>query len=462
MSIVRKLTLIFGLMALSAGLPNTTAAQTQAQSTETATGMQGSSDAAIAARLGGIFDQIDGLESVDATVRSGVVSLRGKVQEARFSTRAAELATRVDGVVAVNNEIVEETSVAERLVPVFERLEARSFQALSYLPLLLVAALSWALVAYFGVFVASRQWPWRGIAPNSFIADLLRQVVRIAFIVIGGVLALDILGATALLSTLLGAAGIVGLAVGFAVRDTVENYIASILLSIRQPFRPQDFVRIDNFEGFVISLTSRATILMEIDGNHIRIPNATVFKSVIINFTVNPQRRLTFEVGVDANSDLDRALKIGLGAVSRQDFILSEPAADAWIGALGDSNVILVFVGWVDQTATDLLKARSEAMRLVKRALETNGFSLPEPTYRLRLDDDIQTALSLPSADLSTGRSKKPHPRQPSRRRRRTPRSTQTCTGGSRPSVTRKGAATCSMKTRPTNSARGEFRHPRC
>ena len=195
----------------------------------------------------------------------------------------------------------------------------------------------------------------------------------------------------------------IGVAVGFAVRDTVENYIASILLSVRQPFRPQDFVRIDNYEGFVISLTARATILMEIDGNHIRIPNATVFKSVIVNYTVNPQRRFTFEVGVDANSDLDRALKIGLETVSRQDFILDDPAADAWIRELGDSNVVLVFVGWVDQAATNLLKARSEAMRLVKRALETNGFSLPEPTYRLRLDDDIQTALSLPSSSLSTG-----------------------------------------------------------
>ncbi|TNB49235.1 mechanosensitive ion channel [Martelella lutilitoris] len=399
------LALIFCLLALPAGLAGFAFAQTTNAGIET--DIAASSDAAIEARLSGIFDQIEGLENIDATVRSGVVTLRGKVQEARFAARAAELSERVNGVVAVNNEIAEETSVGERLVPVFERLEARALQALSYVPLILVALLCWAVVAFFGAFLAHRRWPFRQVAPNTFIADLLRQVVRIAFMIIGGVLALDILGATALLGTLLGAAGIVGLAVGFAVRDTVENYIASILLSVRQPFRPQDFVRIDNYEGFVISLTARATILMEVDGNHIRIPNATVFKSVIINYTVNPQRRFTFEVGVDANSDLDRALKIGLETVSRQDFILDEPAADAWIRELGDSNVVLVFVGWVNQAATDLLKARSEAMRLVKRALETNGFSLPEPTYRLRLDDDIQSALSFPAASLSTGEERK-------------------------------------------------------
>ena len=65
----------------------------------------------------------------------------------------------------------------------------------------------------------------------------------------GVVVALDILGATALLSTILGAAGIVGLAIGFAVRDTVENFIASILLSIRQPFRPNDAIEIEGDRG---------------------------------------------------------------------------------------------------------------------------------------------------------------------------------------------------------------------
>ncbi|MEO2040077.1 MAG: mechanosensitive ion channel family protein, partial [Martelella sp.] len=166
-------------------------------------------------------------------------------------------------------------------------------------------------------------------------------------------------------------------------------------LSIRQPFRPKDLVKIDAFEGFVISLTSRATILMEVDGNHIRIPNATVFKSAITNYTVNPQRRFTFELGVSADSDLDMALKIGLETIAAQDFILDDPEADAWIEELGDSNVVLYFVGWIDQSNTNWAKARSEAMRLVKRALESNGFSLPEPIYRLRFDDDdLKSALS--------------------------------------------------------------------
>ncbi|MCR9136214.1 MAG: mechanosensitive ion channel [Alphaproteobacteria bacterium] len=367
-------------------LPFQATAQTAQNGSAIAAGDAAIDDRAIETRIEEIFGELDGLQSVSVVVRSGVVTLGGIVAEVQLSDRAQALASRVDGVVAVTNEIEEETSVTERLVPVYERLENRTVQAFNYIPLVLVALLFWLVVGTAGFLTAALEWPWNRIAPNAFIADLIRQLVRILFVVVGGVLALDILGATALLGTLLGAAGIVGLAVGFAVRDTVENYIASILLSIRQPFRPKDYVAIEGYEGFVISLTSRATILMEPAGNHIRIPNATVFKSNIINYSTNPQRRFLFKVGVDADSDLNTALEIGLQTVSSQTFVLDDPAADAWIDDLGDSNVVLVFAGWIDQTETSYLKARSEAMRLVKRSLEASGFTLPEPIYRLRFD----------------------------------------------------------------------------
>lgn len=377
-----------------------TAAQTTTTMPEIAAGANAIDDWEIETRIREIFHELDGLENVRVLVRAGVVSLRGNVRETPLADKAEMLASRVDGVVAVTNQIEEETSVTERLVPVYERLETRLLQALNYFPLFIVAMCFWALVSGAGLFLAARSWPWNRIAPNAFIANLIRQIVRILFIVIGAVLALDILGATALLSTLLGAAGIIGLAVGFAVRDTVENYIASILLSIRQPFRPKDFVAIEGFEGFVIALTSRATILMEANGNHIRIPNSTVFKGNIVNYSTNPERRFLFSLGVDSDSDLSKALETGLATIAALEFVLEDPLAEAWIDELGDSNVILTFAGWINQQDTSFVKARSEAMRLVKRALEANGFLLPEPTYRLRFDEGVMS--------LNAGDSSKP------------------------------------------------------
>jgi small-conductance mechanosensitive channel len=221
------------------------------------------------------------------------------------------------------------------------------------------------------------------LAPNAFIADIYRQVIRIAFILGGLVIALDILGAAALLSTILGAAGIIGLAIGFAVRDTVENFIASIMLSIRQPFRPNDQVEIEGDIGKVIRLTSRATILLSFDGNHIRIPNATVFKSRIVNYTRNDERRFVISLGVAYDTDLARAQDLALQTVSSLPFVIQEPAPAVWIEDLGDSAVILQVGGWIRQHETSYLKARSEAWRLCMAAFDHAGIVMPETTLRV-------------------------------------------------------------------------------
>jgi small-conductance mechanosensitive channel len=182
--------------------------------------------------------------------------------------------------------------------------------------------------------------------------------------------ALDILGATALLSTILGAAGIIGLALGFAVRDTVENFIASLLLSVRQPFRPNDTIEIGGDVGKVIRLTSRATILLSFDGNHIRIPNATVFKSRIINYTRNRERRFQFTMHLDGERDPAIAEQRGLDRLASLPFVLTQPSPSVWIDKVDDTGVTLCFSGWIDQHESQFDHARGEAMRLVKDALD--------------------------------------------------------------------------------------------
>ena len=105
------------------------------------------------------------------------------------------------------------------------------------------------IVTILGFAIARLRQPRDRFAPNAFIAEIYRQLVRLVFVLTGLVLALDVMNATALLSTILGAAGIIGLALGFAVRDTVENFIASIMLSIRQPFRPNARWRLTATKG---------------------------------------------------------------------------------------------------------------------------------------------------------------------------------------------------------------------
>jgi small-conductance mechanosensitive channel len=340
-------------------------------------------DAAIAVRIRNILNELGGYGDVTVTVSSGIVTLRGTTLDSAKAARLNEIAGRVQGVVAIENHVAETTDVVRRLNPALERFQARMLQLVAYLPLLAVALFGFALVTFVGFFIARRRQPWDRLAPNAFIADIYRQLTRLAALVAGLVVALDILGATALLGTILGAAGIIGLAIGFAVKDTVENFIASIMLSIRQPFRPNDSIEINGDEGKVIRLTSRATILLNWDGNHIRIPNSTVFKSRILNYSRNPERRFKFQLTAAYGTDLAFALKLAHDTVDALPFVLDTPAVNSWISELGGSDITICVTAWIRQSETSILAAQSEAIRQTLRAFDAAGIEMPEPTYRV-------------------------------------------------------------------------------
>ena len=299
----------------------------------------GAQDAALANRLRGILTELEGFDDVTVSVSAGIVTLRGTTLSLEDTARLTEIAGRLEGVVAIENEVTETADVVRRLDPVRARLGARIDQAVAMVPILAIALAVFAFVLFLGLVIARRGF-FERIAPNAFIADLYRMVLRLAFLVLAVVLALDILNATALLSTILGAAGIIGLAVGLAVRDTVENFIASILLSIRQPFRPNDAVEINGDEGLVIRLTSRATILLSFDGNHIRIPNATVFKSRIVNYSTNPERRFMFDIGIAPTADIAAMRQLAEETVAALPFTLDAPAPSVWTAKIGDGAII--------------------------------------------------------------------------------------------------------------------------
>lgn len=358
-------------------------------------------DAQIAIRLRDILGELGTYSDVTVVVSDGVVTFRGTTETTAQATELDALANRMDGVVAVRNEVVETADLARRLDPAWDRFTARVEQVMIKLPLVIVAAVLFSCVVAVGFLVARNRWPWDNIAPNAFIADIYRQLVRIAFVILGIVLALDVLNATALLSTILGAAGIVGLAIGFAVRDTVENFIASVLLSFRQPFRPNDTIEINGDQGKVIRLTSRATILLSFDGNQIRIPNATVFKSRIVNFSKNAERRFKFEVLIDRNADLGAAKDLIVTELQAQPYVIETPAAACWIDRLEPSGAAIVVAGWVNQEETSLLLAQSEAIRMVKRVLQdaniglvdaTQAISITRPVLADGIDDSHESA----------------------------------------------------------------------
>ena len=357
---------------------------------ETAQTVQHDND--IRQRISGIFSEIEGLQAINVGVTQGVVTLTGETPNEKKAQQAINLTNRLTDVVTVEDKINRTLDVQDNVTTVYQSIKAQAKNLIKAVPLLLVGIILFALVTWFGSWLSNRQKMWQRLTPNPFVAELLSQTVKVIFIILGLILALSLIGAETILGTLLGGAGVIGIAVGFAVKDTIENYIASLMLSIRQPFRARDHVLINDQEGIVVRLTSRATILMTLDGNQLRIPNAEVFKATILNYTKNPERRFTFELGVDANDDPLAAIKVGIDAIGQLGFVLDKPKVTAVIKEVGDSNIILQFQVWVNQSEADFFKARSIAIRETKHALEDEGFSLPEPIYQLRFNHKLEKA----------------------------------------------------------------------
>lgn len=342
-------------------------------------------DEAVRNRLQAIFDRVPALAAIEVEVEAGIVRLRGTVADGEAGTRAVALAEGQDGVLLVDDDIRLSTSLAERLEPTWQRLRDLGYGAVALLPLLGVAL----AIIFLALLAGTALGRWGGPAflrsRNPFLQNIIGRAIQAAVVLAGILVALDLLEATALVGAVAGTAGLAGLALGFAFKDIVENYLAGVLLAVRRPFDQNDHVVVEGFEGKVVRLTPRETILMTLDGNHVRLPNATVFRSPMTNYTRNPRRRFQFDAGIGPVDDLAVARELGMTVLNEMDGVLDDPAPEALVMELGDSTVTVRFMGWVDQRSAAFGRVRSEAIRLVKLRLEAAGVSLPSPEFVVRM-----------------------------------------------------------------------------
>ena len=151
----------------------------------------------------------------------------------------------------------------------------------------------------------------------------------------GTYIVLRVSGLTQLALTLVGGTGLIGLAVGIAFREITENFLASIFLSIQRPFETADLIEVSGVTGYVQQLNMRTTIVMALDGNLVQIPNASVYKSNIRNFTTNSNRREDFVVGIGYDDSINQAQEIALRVLADHPAILSDPEPLVLADSLG-------------------------------------------------------------------------------------------------------------------------------
>jgi hypothetical protein len=188
-----------------------------------------------------------------------------------------------------------------RRLHAIQRAEELGAGFLKKLPILVISLLCVILFWFFGSWAGGQKRLFERLGMNELSSGLLRRFLKLFIIGIGVFIALEILDATAIAAGVLGVAGVAGVALGFAFRNIVENYLAGILLSMRNPFSSGDAVKMGDHSGKVIRLTSRDTVLMTYDGNHLRIPNSVIINSALTNYSRNPLRRFDFLDGALGN-----------------------------------------------------------------------------------------------------------------------------------------------------------------
>lgn len=181
--------------------------------------------------------------------------------------------------------------------------------------------------------------------------QILARLVFIVLVTIGLYVALRIIGVD--LGPVLGGAGIVGIALAFALRDIAENYISGILMGLRNPFRPGDEIVSGAHTGTVEELNLRYTSIRAPDGVRVLLPNAGVLSSPLENLTEGGRRRSDFAIGVAHGTDLERARAVAVQALAAVPEIHDDPSPEAWVEQAAASWVSVRLRFWHDPRTGD-------------------------------------------------------------------------------------------------------------
>lgn len=179
------------------------------------------------------------------------------------------------------------------------------------------------------------------------------------------------------LSGLLGAAGIAGIALGFAAQTTVSNFISGFFLVSEKTFSIGDVITIEGSTGVVYAVDALSIKLRSFDNQLIRIPNESLIKTRVTNITRFPTRRLNINLVVSYDTDMDRLRDALMGLAAANQFVLRKPEPFFMVQRFGDNGVELLFGVWLAKE--DWVSGNNGVFIDIKRRFEAEGikFALP-------------------------------------------------------------------------------------
>jgi small conductance mechanosensitive channel len=181
--------------------------------------------------------------------------------------------------------------------------------------------------------------------------------------------------------------GIGSVAIGFAFHDIFQNFLAGILLLLTGPFRVGDEIAVDQYEGKVEDIQTRATSLRTYDGRRIVIPNSDLFTNSVTVYTAFPTRQIHYDLTIDFNEDIAHAKRSLLEALNTVHGVMQEPKAGVLVTSLTDSGIVLHISCWTKyQRKADILLLQDNVLTTIKDMLIAKDIHLPTQTQKIFLE----------------------------------------------------------------------------
>lgn len=206
-------------------------------------------------------------------------------------------------------------------------------------------------------------------------------------VILGFLIALMILIPSFTPGQLLGALGVSSIAIGFAFKDILQNFLAGILILLTEPFRIGDQVVVGEFEGTVTEIETRATKMTTYDGRLVVIPNADMYTDSVTVNTAFDRRRSEYDFGIGYEDDIDKAKEILRDVIAATDGVDESRGIDLLTMEFADSSVNIRARWWTDPTIRDVLTVHDRIMSEVKRRFDAAGINIPFPIRTVYLNE---------------------------------------------------------------------------
>lgn len=337
-------------------------------------------DKQIQKRLSSIAKVTEKYPELTIDVQEGIVIFKGISPGEEDISWLEKVSLKTQGVVAVidkserkHEEIISIDSTSKEIATMKSEISDLMPYLGSSLIIIALTILLGFIVSWLG-----RRFFFQNIE-NVFARKTLSRLVAIPLVALGLYLAFKVSGLTNLAATVIGGTGLIGLAIGFAMKGFFENFFSSMILSLRRQFNKGDYIEIEGNAGIIQSISSQGTTLMDYDGNNIFIPNAKFMNNIFKNYTLNPNMRVSFVLGIGYDDNITKAQTVILETLSSlKGVILEDPQPNILVKELSSATINIQVFFWINFQKISDAKALSIAQKMVKKSLMDAGVSMPD------------------------------------------------------------------------------------